>query len=305
MEDFQREKLDSFNRVFDFNTKPANVLILAAIDGYSAERLIFEAARIAIQQAADAQALDTSGESEDSLNLKTTMANVTKKYGKRGGVKARRAHNFSLANQISHPKSYYLKATKTEAVAHANATKQALNDNLTICNNVTPAQVLEIAAAITAYTNFKDKPTEAIQTKKAHGTDVIPGKIEIADEAIYNMFELLESEHEEDNPSLVADLRLAKQTITTGHHNTVVNFLVLKDEDGEGLPSGSVHDEKTLKNFPVADTFIATIPHHLSGHFHFTVSGLGRTSIDLAADIKQGTENNFTVRLKLIPPPTL
>ncbi len=303
MEDHEREKLDSYDRVYDFNTKSTNVGVLGAIDGYTTERNIFEAARTAIQVAANIQALDTSGESVDSLNLKNTMAATIKKYGKKGGVKARRAHSFTLANQISHAKTFYFAATKTEAVARATAAKDALSSNLGICSNVTPANILEIVAAITAYDNFKDKPTEAIQTKKAHGTDVIPGKIEIADEAIFNMFELLESEHGEDNASLVSDLRLAKQTITTGHHNTVVKFLILKFENGEGNPDSNVHDEKTLKDFPVDDTFTATIPHHLSGHFHFTIGAVGRTSVDFAADIKQGVVNNFTVKLKLIPPP--
>ena len=300
MQNYFREKLDSYNRVFDLNNKPGNIPILAAIDGYSAERIIFEGARSDIQLAFNAMELDISGESEDSLNLKVAMARIVKKYGKKGGVKARRAHNYSLANIISHPTTYYTRATKTEAVARAAATKQALSDNLLICTNVTAPNVAAIGLAINAYDTFKDKPTEVIQTKKATGTDVIPSKIEIADEAIFNMFELLESEHEDDNAPLVDAMRLAKQIITTGHHNTEANFLILKDEDGAGIPVANVHDAKTGKDFPVNDLFTAIIAHHLSGHFHFTISAPGRISVDLAADIKQGVSNNFTIRLKLI-----
>lgn len=172
MNNKQRAKLDSYNRVADFNVKYATDL--ATVTEYAAEKTAFDAALAIINNAAAAQVVK-SGTGNDAITAaKSTMAKTTIKYATRAAVKAKQAGNLILANQLDEPETYIFFAPKTLAVERATNLRNALNDNLATLTNITAANITEIDTAIAAYDDIKDNPVETIQTKKSSGTDRLP-----------------------------------------------------------------------------------------------------------------------------------
>ena len=304
MTDEERDELTSFNRVNDYCNKYP--LDLAAILGYPAVKTIFDSAFGKINTAAGIQVVDSSGEAPEALLLKANMAKITLKYAKKGRVLSRLAGNTSLTAKLSHPKTFITQAPKETAILNANNIKTALNDNLLICTNVIPANIIEIAGVILAYSNQKNVAREAIQTKAAYGTAIIPEQILIARGAVANFFDLIDAEWE-DNVAFfprIGEFELAKEIITTGHHDIKTFFTVVKDEAPlVVIDNANVEDESNLKSYVADDdTYVVHIYHHRAGHYHFSISAPGRITVDFATDIHKGL-NSFTVRLKLIPPP--
>ena len=149
MKNYQRAKKDSYDRIGAFNEK--NTVALALIPEYAFEQKAFNAANLEITKAGEKQAIDTYGLRNDSDSAKNVMADVCVKYGLRGSVFARRANNQALTNQLIFPRTYIVSANKQLAMERAVDIRNALNDNLTICTNITAANITEIDAAITAF----------------------------------------------------------------------------------------------------------------------------------------------------------
>ena len=297
MTDEQRDILDSFNRVNDYNIRYAAALHL--IEGHDEVRLLFEGYRNAILEESGIQVVDSSGESPEALVLKNEMARVTLKYAKKGRVKSRLAAANVLTAKLTHPKTFITSADKLLAIQNATNIKTALADNLLICTNVTPLNIAEIMGTITAYTNQKDKAVEAIQTKKAHGTDLLPENFTNGTAQVINQYDLVDAEWTDtvDSPK-VGELAIAKEVIITGHHDIKANFNLVKFEDDTPI-DGHVVDQSNDKSYDSDDTHVVHIIHHRTGHFHFTVSAPSRVPVDFIADIHRGV-NTFTVKLRLI-----
>jgi hypothetical protein len=204
---------------------------------------------------------------------------------------------------LTHSKSFILKATKETSILNATNIRNALNANLGICTNVLPANIVSIDGAISAYSGQKDAAIIAKQSKSALGTLLLPDQFVLCRGAIINFFDLIDGEWEDDitfGPR-VGEFELAKEIITTGHHDIKAFFSVVADENPLNvLHDATVNDQSNSKSYVADDdTYVVHIYHHRPGHYHFTVSAPGRISVDLIADIHKGM-NNFTVRLKLI-----
>ncbi len=302
MTDDERDELDSYNRVKDFNDRYP--LELAAILGYPAVLTIFNAAFGKINVAAGVQAVDSSGETPAALDMKEKMAIITLKYAKKGRVMSRLAGAVALTAKLDHSKSYIMKSTKEESILRASNIKQALNDNLAICTNVLPVNITAIGTAILGYSGMKNSAVEALQTKHSHGTAVLPAQYKIARESVASFYDLVDAEWS-DGPlsARVEELRVAKEIISTGHHDIKVFFTVVADEDTANvLHDANVMDESNLKEYAADDdTYVVHIYHHRAGHYHFSVSAPGRITVDFGTDVHRGL-NSFTVKLKLPPP---
>jgi len=293
----QRAKLDSYDRIKKFNVKYATDI--ATIADYAGEKTKFDAAVAIIVAGANAQQVNISGNTTASTLAKAAMANTVFKYAMRGAAKARILGNMVLAGQLEMPITYIAAATKTEAVQRAQDIRNALNSNLALLVNVTAANVTEMDAAITAYDGLKDNATVAMQAKKASGTEALPVGYTAADAAVENMYDLFYSYFITTKPAEVTEMGLAIKIINTGIRHTPVAFTVT-DESGKALVNATCKDMSTEKIYTADDEGVINIDKHKAGHFHFVLSAAGKVDVDMAADIKRGTSNNFTVTLKAL-----
>ena len=298
MDNLQRSKLDSYDRVQLFDSKHA--ADLATIPDYAPEQTSFDLAVSAIISAANVQQEDTGGNTPTSVLLKTTMGKAVIKFARRGTVKAKMLGNLVLAAELDQPFTYIFSAPKTTSVQRATDMRNAMNDNLAVLTNIKPSDIIEIDTAIAAYNGVKDNPTVAVQTKKAEGTDALPANYELADASLENMYDLVFSYFEDDKPALVDELALAKQILNTGIRHTSLYITVLDFDTKAPIENAVVHDaSKNIDSFTDHDG-IATLPKHKAGHFHFAVSYTGKTTVDIAVDIKQGMKNEVTVKLRSV-----
>jgi Carboxypeptidase regulatory-like domain len=227
MNNTQRAKLDTCNRVKDFNARHATTLDTVA--EYALEQTAFIGALTTINSATQVQS-STQGATTNAAQIaKEIMAKTITKYALRGLVKAKQIGNITLGNHLDHPLSYFGQATKTLAVQRAKEIKDQLNANLATLTNITPDNISEIDTAINVYDAIKDNPIIQIQQRVATGTNPLPQAYTAAFKAIDNMYDLISSYFTDTNRPLVDEFTLAKQIITTGVHHTGVTGTVLKN----------------------------------------------------------------------------
>jgi hypothetical protein len=243
MNNTQRAKLDTCNRVKDFNSR--NAADTATIKEYALEQAAFTAALTIINTATQVQSGTKATTGDAALLAKENMAKAVIKYALRGLVKAKQTGNITLGNHLDHTTGYISRATKTLAVLRAKDIRDQLNNNLAILSNITPDNIIEIDNAITTYDAIKDNPTIQIQQRVATGTNPLPEAYKAAFNAIDNMYDLISSYFIDTNKPLVDEFTLAKQIITTGVHHTGVTGTVLKD--GKPVKDSTITIEGTNK----------------------------------------------------------
>jgi hypothetical protein len=298
MNNTQRSKLDSDDRINEFNIKYANEL--ASVPGYAGEQAKFETNVTEIKKSAAAQEQVPKGNKTASELAKALMSDLVIKYSLRAAVKARVTGNSALAKQLEVPYSYIYRAPKTTALQRAKNTRDAINNNLTLFTDVTPANIAEIDNSITTYETIKDSPTQATQTKKATGTDPLPDYFKHAGEALDNMYDLVLSYFSDTNPVMVNEMTLARQILNTGIRTTGVTFKTIADENNEIILNASVTDMSNDKVYTANDYGLIHIDKHRAGHFRFTVEAPDRIKVDFSAGIKQGMNNEFNINLQKI-----
>ncbi len=235
MTNTQRAKLDTCNRIHDFNEKYKDDL--KTNDEYAAEQKDFDDALININTAIQLQDADTGKPADTADTAKNEMADTIIKFALRGLVKAKQAKNNTLANQLDHPVTYLSQAPKTTAVLRAQNLVVVIKDNLATLTNIKANDVLDMDKTITTYNDIKDTAVEDIQHKAAAGTSPLPGFFTTAFAAIDNMYDLVRSYFSDvaDKKSLVEEMALAKQIILTGiHHTGITGDVMIKGEPVEG-----------------------------------------------------------------------
>jgi hypothetical protein len=281
MNNTQRAKLDTCNRVNSFNVKHAT--ILDTIAEYALEQVAFTTALTTINTAAQVQS-GTQGTSTDAVSIaKESMGKTVVKYALRGLVKARQTNNVILANHLDHGTTYILQAPKTLAVQRARDLKDQLSNNLTTLTNITPDNITEIDTAINTYDALKDSPIIQIQQRVATGTNPLPLAYSEAFKAIDNMYDLISSYFIDTNRPLVDEFILAKQIIITGVRHTGVTGTVLKE------------------GYPLKDTIITIVgtkkvtQTDMEGHY--AISGVKTGDYTIEAKSKTGEVHTKTVHI--------
>jgi Carboxypeptidase regulatory-like domain len=281
MNNVQRAKLDTCNRIQEFTAK--NAKELATIQEFAHEQEAFTTALATINSATQVQSATKGATSNTVLIAKDIMAKTVVKYALRGLVKAKQTGNTTLANHLDHGLTYILQTAKTLAVQRAKEIKDQLNTNLGILTNITPENITEIDKAITAYDVLKDSPVIAIQERVATGTNPLPLAYTTAFTAIDNMYDLINSYFAETNLPLVDQFTLAKQIIATGIHHTGVTGIVLKD--GHPAKDVTIAIEGTTK----------TAVTDMDGHY--TIARIKTGGYTIHATNKAGETQNKTVHI--------
>ena len=281
MDNIQRSKTDTCNRVAAFNTHHAAKL--ATIPEYAHEQAEFDTAFAIIKAAAQVQA-GTPSTTTDAVNMaKETMANTVVKYALRATVKAKQLGNTTLAASLNHPATYISNASKTLAVNRAKDILKHLDDSKALLTNITAANLTEITVSIAAYDAIKDNPTIDQQHKTANGTNPLAAAFNTVFEAINNMYDLALSYFVDTDKTLVDDFALAKQIIVTGtHHNGVAGTVTT---NGHGTPNVTIALQGTTK--------IATT----DADGHYTITKLKTGTYTIVATATSGTPitKNITI----------
>jgi hypothetical protein len=295
MENDQRSKLDSYQRVQAFNA--AYATDLAAISDYTGLQNEFNnLVNEIITKSAEQQG--TAGITADLLSeTKLNMAETAIQFASRGVVKAQLAGNNELANQLDEPVSFIYRAEKNISVQRATILRNLMNDNLAVLTNISPGDITAIDEAIAAYANIMNKPVTDIQHRKSQGTDALPALFKKADGLLDNMFRLVKSYFFRSNAAMMNEMALAMQLIHTGIRHTLVNITVLAAEDDAPLLNVVVEDNSNGRAYTSDFNGIVHIDTHKSGHDTFTISAAGRQDVTIGMDIKRATDNRLTVKL--------
>ncbi|MDI9365435.1 MAG: hypothetical protein QM541_10820 [Flavobacterium sp.] len=250
---------------------------------------------IKLETAQNTQATDTTGKSEAKASLRNTMAETIVIYTGRAVVKAKRAGNTALATQLDHPEKYYTQTDATTSVARANATVKALEDNLQTLTNISPANIAEIKATITAFSEAKEQPTLANQHKKTAGTDVIEPLLDEMDTYIDHLIDLVHSYFPKSELANAMDLA-AKLIITGTRHNSLSIHI---QDAATQAPIAYAHatDTSTLKTEPADATGLAHFEKISTGNQTLTIAAAGYTSQTITAKIARGTNTDVVVKL--------
>jgi hypothetical protein len=286
MNNRERAKSDSYDRIDAFNN--SNATDLATIPDYASELTNFNATRIKINAAENKQATDTSGAAFDSSSAKGIMTNTVIKFALRGAVKARNAGNNELAKQLAHHESYIYYAPKQLAIQYVTDMRDALNNNLTICTNVTAADITTIDAAINDYKVAQVEPIVARQLKKASGTDTLKGLIKDMDETVDNMYDLVYSYFYSSKPEMVKALRLAMQVINTGLHHTGIHLIAIHEISGDFLQGITIKIIELNKTIVTDINGLAQFDRVKAGTYHLEISGPGIATQNIVTAITRG-----------------
>jgi hypothetical protein len=107
--------------------------------------------------------------------LKDIMLKTVFKYELRASVQAFNMNEIELSVSLDKPISFISQGTDNDAIGRATDLKKIMSDNLTKLTQLDAADIDEMETAIKNFTLILNKPKSKIKTKKAEGTDPIPG----------------------------------------------------------------------------------------------------------------------------------
>ena len=191
MEDFQKLRYNADQRAAEFCLTHNGRLIL--IEEYAAEKLAFDEEMLAIGHAIEKQGVDNIPLAADKVVDKDSLAAVVIKYALRGSVKAHQLGLLELELGLSKAVSYIAKADDQTAITRAKALIKLMFDNSGVLTNILPDNITEMNADLTEFTDDKNKPKQAIQVKKATGTDLIGPLLDEIDVPSHNIGKLVHS----------------------------------------------------------------------------------------------------------------
>ena len=298
MDNRQQARLDSFDRIDALSNNDKYKATLTGIEGYPQELEKLQAAIATINSGGIVQTGADSPDEETVLAVKTLMGKTVHKYCLRGMVRASQVKNTSLTHALDEPETYITSASKADAVLRAKALRNTMNDNLAILTNIKPEDILTMDKAIDSYDNMKEDPIANLKERKATGTDVIPKAERNGKEAVDNMYALVKSYLEDEDPELVNLFALDMEVINTAIRHTTVEITALAEEDNEPIEGADILDVKTEKHFATDDEGLAELGKHLNGDDTFVISAPGRQTVTVGFKIISRKDNAFVVKLK-------
>jgi len=144
------------------------VILKAFLD---AKVVLFEAARIK-------QGEQVAPITETKAETRTQLIDTIIPFMNKACVQAYNLEQSVLAKSLDHPDTYFSKTTDEELEIRAKNIKQIIGDNILILTDILPANVTSMQTAITRYVAIRFQPVQEIKSKKAYGTDPIPGLLD-------------------------------------------------------------------------------------------------------------------------------
>lgn len=248
-----------------------------------------------MESAAIIQATDNTGVASGKQAFKDKMITTVIKFALRAKVKAHRAGNTSLEQELNHPKSYYNLLDSETSLARASATKDKIKNNLATLTNITDADITEMEKTITDFQNVIAQPTAIKQAKKVGGTNQIELLVGKVIETIINIGDLIHSYFADTLLSQEFDAK-SKLGATVNRHN----HLILMVEDAEtNAPIAVAKATNTKTNTTTAANTDGQILYNTirAGKQQFTIEANGYTAQTINVNVQRSTATEVVVEM--------
>ena len=259
------------------------------------EKTVLDEELLQLEAAAAIQSTDISGQALSKKNLKKVMVAVVLKYALRARVKAHRAGNTGLEQELNHQKTYYLHSKAETAFSRAKATKEKIENNLGLLTNITVNNVTEMQKAIKAFGDIITKPTEEKQTKKVAGTDQLDVLSLKLDETITNIGDLIHSYFPDTLLSQEFDAKSKLGTTASRH-----NHLLLQLEDAQTdapITDAKATNQKTNTSGTADSNGQIVFNTTNAGKQQFVIDAKGYIQKTIDVKVKRSTTTEIVVAL--------
>ena len=269
---------------------------LDSIEEMAVEKVALDKTLDKIDVAAAIQSDDITGEALEKQELKEAMAEIVLIYELRARVKAQRANKPSLAQELSHPATYFTQSDSELALARATAIKDKIKHNLIVLTNITPDNVVEMETAIEKFRNSITAPQETKKVHKVTGTDEIETLSYQLDQIIINIGDLIHSYFPETELSQLFDAQ-SKLGSATSRHNHVV-FNIETADTHEPIATATATKVKTNRTLAADPDGIIEFEKVLAGKQEFTIKAEGYKSRTIYVIVTRSTTTELVVQLE-------
>jgi hypothetical protein len=163
---------------------------LNALEEYSPLKILFDAGIVKIETA---RAINMASITSYAAAKLVTQNYMVYKYQLRGAVKAHELNKFELEDSLSHPKRYITNDDDAGIGVKAEEIKNILKSNKDDLTNIKDEDITLMENAIQAYNDILSAPKEAIDNRKAYGTDRINNLLNETDVPKDNIGKLVHS----------------------------------------------------------------------------------------------------------------
>jgi len=269
---------------------------LDSIPEMSDEKLQLTKTLDKMDAAAAIQSDDITGEALEKQELKDAMSQIVLIYELRARVKAQRVNLHSLAQELSHPATYFTQADSELALARATAIKDKIKHNLTVLTNITPDNVVEMETAIEKFRNVITAPQEARKEHKVIGTDEIETLSYQLDQVIMNIGDLIHSYFPDSALSQLFDAQSKLGSVTSRHNHVVFNIETA--DTHEPIATATATKVKTNRTLAADSDGSIEFEKVLSGKQEFTIKAEGYKSRTIYVIVSRSTTTELVVQLE-------
>jgi hypothetical protein len=157
------------------------------------------------------------------------MVDLVYKFQLRGAVKAHELNNFDLEASLSHPKTYITVNDDAGIGVKAEEIKNILKSNKDDLTNIKDEDITLMENAIQAYNDILNAPKEAIDKRKAYGTDLINNLLNETDVPKDNIGKLIHSYFPDLVPGWDQAIKVGKSS-GVRHTSIAIQFTVAGTE---------------------------------------------------------------------------
>jgi len=227
--------IDKFNVVYlDYQTVIEAIL---EVPGLYAQLI---AKRAAIGTAIHWSDVETQGKTKDAKIAQDNMAAIIIKFAHKGVAKARMASNEDLITLMDHELTHITNTTKEKAISLCRDIVQGFVDYPSIFNNITPANIIAMNAAIAAYNAVKTDTPVTIDKRKIEGTQALRKLIKESYEIMQIIYDFVYGEYIDTNKTLVDELAASMTIEIEGVRHTGISATCLGPVPGNNNQIGNL-----------------------------------------------------------------
>lgn len=307
MLNYLKKKFEGFVKVINFNTTYSTET--GAITEYADEVTELDAVVSGIQDAEDIQGTNTKGITEDTKDLKRTMAETVIQIAHKGLPLARKAKNKDLVKQLQREVSFIYRAAKLDALSRAREIQKALIVNSGtghVLTNIKPADLTLVANDIKAYDDAHEDPDFAAQTKKFNGTAALLDLFNRGEAATENMYDYFYGYYQKTKPEIVKILADCLAMDREGVKHTGLIAMIVEANPPVGAITNAV-ENATLKivelNYiATSDIYgLAGIAKIKPGTYHVEITKEGYVKKEMIIFFKRGRMEQVEVLMDRVP----
>jgi len=202
--------------------------------------LNFTGYRTSILNAIQWEQVETQGKTKDAKILQQDMAAIVIKFAHKALGKARLLKDEDLIKLMDHEVTHITETSKENALALSRSLVKGMVDNDTIFNNITPANITAMNAAIAAFDAVKSDTSTTIDKRKIEGTQELRKLIKSAYETMQIIFDFVYGEYIDTNKTLVDEMEASMAIHIEGVRHTGISATCLGPVPGNNNQIGNL-----------------------------------------------------------------